>query len=230
MSKRVRMKKSIRKYFFTGLLILVPLYITGYVFVLIVNFMDSFVRFMPVALRPETYLPFRIPGMGLLITLVGVFIVGVLAQNLLGKKLVEFGELLLAKIPIIRAVYKGTKQFMETFFMKDRDGFRRVVLIEYPRKGIHSIAFVTGKTSGELRTKTGEPALNLFIPTTPNPTSGYYIVVPEKDIRPLDMDVEDAFKIIMTAGMVVPAVGGEAEGEGDGEDKPDSEDRRSANS
>jgi uncharacterized membrane protein len=201
------MRKSIKRYFITGLLIVVPLYISVYVFILIVSFMDSLFDFLPAPLRPETYLPFHIPGTGLLITLVGIFVVGVLAANLLGRKLVAIGERILARIPFLSAVYKATKQFMETFFAKEREGFRRVVLLEYPRKGLYSIGFVTGRTKGEIQTRTSEDTINLFIPTTPNPTSGYYIAIPEKDIIPLTMTVEDAFKVVMTGGMVVPHEG-----------------------
>lgn len=205
------MRKSIRRYFITGLLVVVPLYLSVYVFLLIVGFMDSLLDFLPPSFRPETYLPFHVPGMGIVATLVGIFVVGLLAANLLGRKLVDIGEKILAKIPFLWTVYKGTKQFMETFFARQREGFRRVVLIEYPRRGLYSIGFVTGKTMGEIQAKTEDKMLNLFIPTTPNPTSGYYIVIPEKDIIPLSMTVEDAFKIIMTAGMVVPGEGAPAE-------------------
>ena len=205
------MRKSIRRYFITGLLVVVPLSLSVYVFLLIVGFMDSLLNFLPPSFRPETYLPFHVPGMGIVATLVGIFVVGLLAANLLGRKLVDIGEKILAKIPFLWTVYKGTKQFMETFFARQREGFRRVVLIEYPRRGLYSIGFVTGKTMGEIQAKTEDKMLNLFIPTTPNPTSGYYIVIPEKDIIPLTMTVEDAFKIIMTAGMVVPGEGAPAE-------------------
>ncbi|HHL40366.1 MAG TPA: DUF502 domain-containing protein [Deltaproteobacteria bacterium] len=198
------MKTGLRKYFITGLLIVVPLYITVYVFTVMVRFIDSATDNLPVPLRPSTYLPYDIPGAGILFTVLGIFIVGVLATNLIGRKLVELGEWFLSKIPFLRAVYKGTKQFMETFFSTDHDGFRRVVLLEYPRKGLFSIGFVTGKTGGELGERIGERTINIFIPTTPNPTSGYYIVVREKDVVPLEMTVEDAFKVVMTGGIVIP--------------------------
>jgi uncharacterized membrane protein len=200
-------RKSIKRYFITGLLIVVPLYLSVYVFILLVGFMDSLFDFLPPFLRPETYLPFYVPGTGIIITIIGIFVVGLLAANLLGRKLVDIGEKILARIPFLWTVYKGTKQFMETFFARQREGFRRVVLIEYPRKGLFSIGFVTGKTMGEIQARTEQRMINLFIPTTPNPTSGYYIAIPEKDVIPLTMTVEDAFKVIMTAGMVVPQEG-----------------------
>jgi uncharacterized membrane protein len=205
------MTKSIKRYFITGLLIVVPVYISVYVFLLIVGFMDSLFDFLPEFLRPETYLPVRIPGTGLAVTIVGIFVVGLLAANLLGRKLVKIGESIFDRIPLLRAVYRATKQFLETFFAKERDGFRRVVLIEYPRKGLFSLAFVSGKTTGEIQAKTKDRMINLFIPTTPNPTSGFYIIIPENDVIALSLSVEDAFKVIMTAGMVVPDGDGPAE-------------------
>ncbi len=199
------MKKSLKSYFITGLLVVVPLYITAYVFILIVGFMDSIVKVLPQSLRPDTYLPFHIPGIGIIFTLLAIFFIGVLATNLLGRKLVEIGERILTRIPVLRAVYKATKQFMETFFAGDHDGFRKVVLVEYPRKGLYSIGFVTGRTRGEVQDKTVNDTINIFVPTTPNPTSGYYIVASEREVIPLDMSVEDAFKLIMTGGMVIPS-------------------------
>jgi uncharacterized membrane protein len=210
------MRKSIKRYFITGLVLVVPLYISVYVLILIMGFMNELFDFLPPFLHPETYLLVHIPDLAkeilaflitLSITVFGIFIVGLLAANLFGRKLVGLGEAILARIPLLSAVYKASKQFLETFFLQERDGFRRVVLIEYPRKGLYSIGFVTGRTRGEVQTKTDEEAINLFIPTTPNPTSGYYIVIPEKDIIPLSMTVEDAFKVIMTGGMVVPEGG-----------------------
>lgn len=199
------MKKQLRGYLITGLLVVVPLYISIYVLAVIVRFMDSLIVYLPPSLRPDTYLGVHIHGVGIVITLIGITIVGFLATNFMGKKLVRFGERMLAKIPILRGVYKGTKQFMETFFAKDgTDGFSRVVLLEYPRKGLYAIGFVTGKTREELQVKTPNEGTNVFLPTTPNPTSGFYIVVPTKDVVPLSMNVEDAFKVIMTGGMVVP--------------------------
>lgn len=199
------MKKGLKGYFLTGLLIVVPLYITVYVLNLLVGSMDKILLYLPVHLRPETYLPFHVPGLGLLLTVIAIFIIGLLTQNFFGRKLIKFGEFFLAKIPVLRSVYKGSKQFIDTFFIKDSDeGFRTVVMLEYPRKGIYGLGFVTGKAKGELQARTEKTCVNVFIPTTPNPTSGFYLVVPEDDITILDMTVEDAFKVIMTGGMVVP--------------------------
>ncbi|MBI5493252.1 MAG: DUF502 domain-containing protein [Deltaproteobacteria bacterium] len=197
------MKKSLKGYFITGLLVVVPLYISLYILSLIVGFMDNVFTILPQSLRPDTYLPFHIPGLGILVTIASIFIVGVLTTNFFGKRLLYMGEKALSKVPVLRVVYNATKQFMETFFT-DNQSFRKVVLIEFPRAGLFSIGFLTGKPTGELRKKTHDDSVSVFLPTTPNPTTGFYIMAREKDIIPLDMRVEDAFKVIMTGGVVAP--------------------------
>lgn len=198
------MRKGLKGYFVTGLLVVVPLYITVYVLTLIVRFMDNIFTIVPAFLQPDTYLPFHIPGLGIFFTIAGIFIVGVLATNIFGKWLLDIAERIVARLPILRMVYNASKQFLETFFSKEHDGFRKVVLVEFPRKGAYSIGFLTGKTRGEVKEKTPENTVNVFLPTTPNPTSGFYIIVLESEVIPLDMKVEDAFKVLMTGGMVVP--------------------------
>ncbi len=204
----MKKKRSIRSYFFAGLLIVVPVYITVYILRLIVGFLGSFTEAFPQWLRPETYFSVSFPGLKIAITIVGIFLLGVLATNFFGHSLIRFSERLIDKVPFLRIVYRGSKQFMETFFSGQRDGFSSVVMIEYPRKGIYCLAFVTSRTKGEIQSITEEKTLNLFLPTTPNPTSGFYLVVPEADTKALDMSVEDAFKVIMTGGMVVPSIDG----------------------
>lgn len=198
------MKKGLRSYFIAGLLVVVPLYITVYVLSLIVSFMDGVFLLMPSAFHPDNFLPVHVPGLGIIVTLVLILIVGVIATNFLGKRLLGIGEKALSKIPVLRIVYNATKQFMETFFTKEHQGFRRVVLVEFPRAGLYSIGFVTNKPSGEIKHKVREDMISVFIPTTPNPTTGFFIVVSEKEVITLEMKVEDAFKIIMTGGMVFP--------------------------
>ncbi|OGQ07030.1 MAG: hypothetical protein A2W38_00180 [Deltaproteobacteria bacterium RBG_19FT_COMBO_58_16] len=198
------MKKGLKRYFITGLLVMVPLYITVYVLTLIVGFMDNIFNILPMTLRPDTYLPVRIPGQGIVFTVIGIFIVGVIATNILGKRLFSIGERMLLRVPILRIVYNATKQFMETFFSDERDGFRKVVLVEFPRKGVYSLGFVTGRAKGEFQSKVPEGSISVFMPTAPNPTSGFLIIIEEADVIPMDMSVEDAFKVVMTGGMVVP--------------------------
>ncbi|MBI5874694.1 MAG: DUF502 domain-containing protein [Deltaproteobacteria bacterium] len=198
------MKAGFKRYFITGLLVVVPLYLTVYIFALIVAYMDRLLNYLPESLRPDTYLKFHMPGLGVIVTIIVVFVIGILATNLLGKKLVEIGDAILAKIPLFRSIYKPLKQFMETFFVTGYSGFRRVVLVEFPSKGMYSVGFLTGVADGEVQSKTKEKVVNVFLPTTPNPTTGFYILIPEKDIIPLEMSVEDAFKLIITGGMVSP--------------------------
>lgn len=199
------MTKIFRRYFVTGLLVVVPLYFSYYVLSIIVNSMDGMLMLLPVSLRPDTYLPFHVPGLGIIFTVFGIFLIGVLTTNYLGKTLLSLTEKGMSRLPVVRMVYNATKQFMETFFSQEHQGFRKVVLIEFPRKGIYSMGFMTSKVNGEMKQKTtSEPSVCVFVPTTPNPTSGYFAVVPEKDVIYLDMKVEDAFKVIMTGGMVIP--------------------------
>jgi len=198
------MSKGLKGYFVTGLLVVVPLYITIYVLALIARFMDNIFTIVPASLQPDTYLPFHIPGLGILFTIAGIFVVGVLATNIFGRWVLRIAERVVSRLPILRMVYNASKQFLETFFSKEHDALRKVVLVEFPRKGAYSVGFLTGKTRGEIQEKTSENTVNVFIPTTPNPTSGFYIIVAESEVIPLDMKVEDAFKVLMTGGMVVP--------------------------
>jgi len=198
--------KELKKYFFTGLLVVVPLYITAYIFAVIVTAMDNVLNFLPWFLNPRNLMPFNLPGMGVFFTIFGILVVGLITQNFFGKKLVDFGEAILAKIPFLRIIYNASKQFLETFLSWQKDEYSNVVIVQYPRKGLYTLGFVTGNTKGELRNKVPSPTKSIFIPTTPNPTSGFYLMVPEADLIPLDMNVEDAFKVIMTGGIVMPDV------------------------
>jgi uncharacterized membrane protein len=199
------MTKMFRGYFMTGLLVVVPLYLSYYVLSIIVNSMDSMLTLLPVSLRPDTYLPFHVPGLGIIFTVFGIFMIGLLTTNYLGKTILSLTEKGMARLPVVRMVYNATKQFMETFFSQENQGFRKVVLIEFPRKGLYSMGFMTSRVNGEIKHRTtSEPSVCVFVPTTPNPTSGYFAVLPEKDVIYLDMKVEDAFKVIMTGGMVIP--------------------------
>lgn len=199
-----RIKTGFKKYFITGLLVAVPLYLTLYIFALIVGYMDTILKYLPNSLQPDTYLRFHIPGLGVIFTVAVILLIGLLTTNLIGKKLIELGESILAKIPLFRNIYKPLKQFMETFLVKGYSDFRKAVLVEFPSKGIYSIGFITGVATGEVQSKTKEKVVNIFLPTTPNPTTGFYILIPEKDIIPIEMSVEDAFKLIITGGMVSP--------------------------
>ena len=204
------LKVQTRRHFLTGLLVIVPLWLTYVVVASIVGFMDNLIEVLPRRVHPSTYLPFRIPGLGLIVTLAVIQLVGLLSANLMGRKVVKIYESVLDRIPFVRSIYVGIKQLLEQVLSDKSDRFRRAVLVEYPRHGIYSIGFVTGTAGGVAQRKTPEKVMNIFIPTTPNPTSGYYLLIPEKDLIPLDITVEQAFKLIVSAGMVGVDEGGTA--------------------
>ncbi len=198
---------SVKRFFkgnlIAGILFLTPLVATFLTLRVVVRWMDKSLLLLPPAYRPEAFLPFRIPGLGILLVLVVLLLTGVLVRNLLGRKLVMIWDAVLFRIPLVNTFYKSLKQLMETIFSGSRD-FKRVVLIEYPRKGLYTLAFVTGVAVGEIQHKTAKRVLNVFVATTPNPTSGFYLMVPEEDVIPLEMSVEDAFKVLMSGGILNP--------------------------
>jgi uncharacterized membrane protein len=195
----------LKKYFLTGLLVLIPISLCIYILKIVISAADRLLGLLPPQYNPGTYLPFHIPGLGFIVGLVFIFLVGLVTANFVGKRLVDGIESLFAKIPLVRTIYTGAKEVVQTFIHDRPAQFRQVVLVEYPRKGIYCIAFVTGSPMGELASKVDKDLLNLFIPTTPNPTSGFYILVPREETIPLNITIEDAFKLIMSAGMSMPA-------------------------
>ena len=201
------MKNALKKIFLTGLAATVPISVTVYVLFITVRMMDSLIQFIPPRFHPDRFLPFHIPGLGIIFTILFIFAVGLVTRSYLGKKFVGLGEWLVDKIPLVRSIYKAVKQFIEALFGDRSMSFRRVVLIEYPRPGIYCIAFVTGIAKGEVQKKTTGTVLNLFVPTTPNPTSGFYLMIPESDVVNLSMTVEDAFTLIISGGMISPPAG-----------------------
>jgi uncharacterized membrane protein len=210
------LKAQTKRHFLTGLLVIVPLGLTVKVVSVIAGYMDLTLAYLPARFHPDTYLPFRIPGLGIIFTLAIIQVVGLLSANLFGRKVVKTYEKVLDRIPFVRGVYVAVKQLLEQILSpQSEDRFRRAVLVEYPRKGIFSIGFVTGVGKSELQKKTPERVLNIFLPTTPNPTSGYYLLIPEKDAIQLDLTVEQAFKLIVSAGMVGNS-SSSAEGDGGG--------------
>ena len=195
-------KEQTRRHFITGLIVTVPLGLTFFVVSWIVGFIDQALQFLPARFHPDRYLPFKIPGLGIILTLVVIQFVGLLSTNLFGRTFVKTYERLLDRIPFVRGIYLAVKQLIEQIISPSSDRFRRAVLVQYPRKGIYSIGFVTGVSKGIMQEKTPQRVLNVFIPTTPNPTSGYYLLIPEEESVPLDLNVEQAFKLIVSAGMV----------------------------
>ena len=198
----------LRNYFLTGFVICAPVTITIYITIAIIRWIDSWVKpYIPYSYNPDQYLPFAIPGIGLIVAIAFITIVGFLTANLIGRSIVSYGEKWLARMPIVRNVYSALKQIFETILTNNSKSFQKVVLIEYPRKGLWAIAFVAADTMGEVKNnlnKKTSKTISVFLPTTPNPTSGFLLFVPEKDVIYLDMNVEEAAKLVISAGLVVP--------------------------
>ena len=196
--------KNFRRYLIAGLLVWLPIGVTVFLVRIMIGLMDRSLLLLPSQFRPENVIGFGIPGLGFLLTIIVLLLTGVLAANFVGKSMVSFGESLLDRIPFVRSIYSATKNFAEIVFSGSGQSFKKVLLIEYPRKGIYSLAFQTSSELGEVQERVGEDLVCTFVPTTPNPTSGYIIVLPKKDIIELDMEVEQALKMIMSLGVVVP--------------------------
>ena len=196
----------LRAYFLTGVIVTAPISITIFLVWSFLNFLDTRVGgLIPERYNPETYLPFGLPGLGLLVMLAFLTLVGMLTAGLAGRTLVRMGERLLSRMPVVRSVYGTLKQIFETVLAQSSRSFREVVLIEYPRRGIGAIGFVTGPTRGEVQDKADEELVNVFLPTTPNPTSGFLLFVPRKDLIHLDMSIEDGIKMVISGGIVTPS-------------------------
>jgi len=197
-------KRSMKRYLFAGLLIWVPLGVTVMVINFLVGLMDQTLLLLPTNYRPDVLFGFHIPGLGVVLIAIVVLGTGVIVANLFGRKLVQWSESLLARIPLVRSLYVGVKQIMEMLLSSDGETFRKVVMIEYPRKGMWTLGFLSGVTRGEAQTKTGTDVVNVFVPTTPNPTSGFFLLVPRDEVIELDMSIDDGLKVIISAGVYVP--------------------------
>jgi len=198
------MRKKIKSILLTGFVAMIPVGVTLYIIAFLIRTMDNLVKIIPHRFQPDELLGFHIPGLGIIITLILIFIIGLVTKSYLGRKAVTLGEWIVDKIPFVSGIYKGVKQLVDAIFSGKHKSFRKAVLIEYPRKGLYSIAFVTGDSQGEVQEKTAEKHINLFVPTTPNPTSGFYIMIPENDVIALDMSVEEAFTLIISGGIISP--------------------------
>jgi len=195
----------LRAYFMAGVLITAPISITFYLAWLFITFVDSKVTpLIPVKYNPETYLLIGVPGLGIVVIVVGLILIGALTAGFVGRFFQSIWDRIMENVPILRGVYKALKQILETITAQQSSAFREAVLVEYPRRGMWVIAFITGKTEGEVQAITDEEVINLFIPTTPNPTSGFLIFVAKEDIVRLSMKVEDALKMVISGGLVTP--------------------------
>ncbi|MNJ98714.1 hypothetical protein D3C87_164830 [compost metagenome] len=193
-----------RKYFVTGLLILVPLAITLWVLNLIVGTMDQSLLLLPARWRPEAVFGFAIPGLGTILTLLIIFLTGLATRNFIGNRVVALWESILRRIPVFNTIYSSVKQVSDTLFSSSGNAFRKALLIEYPRKGAWTIAFMTGVPGGDVRNHLVGDYVSVYVPTTPNPTSGFFLMVPRVETVELDMNVDEALKYIVSMGVVTP--------------------------
>jgi uncharacterized membrane protein len=195
----------LRAYFFAGILITAPVSLTIYLAWLFISFVDDWVfSLLPPDYNPESYLPFFVPGIGLLVALVGLTLIGAVTAGFLGRAARNLIEAILNRLPVIRSLYGAIKQIMETVLANQSAAFRECVLIEYPRKGIWTLGFLTGTTKGEVQDVTSQPVISVFVPTTPNPTSGFLLFVPDHDVIRLQMPIEDGLKLVISGGIVSP--------------------------
>lgn len=196
--------KKLRTIIVAGLLVWIPLGLTIFVIKLLIDLLGQTYLLIPPALRPENLIGTEIPGIGVIVAIIVVLLTGLVTANYFGKSIVKAWDAFLDRIPLIRSIYSPLKKFSELVLSDQTQSFSKVLLIEYPRKGIYSLCFQTSKELGEVQNQDGEEMVCVYIPTTPNPTSGYIVLVPQNEVKELKMSVEDALKMIISLGVVVP--------------------------
>jgi uncharacterized membrane protein len=194
----------VRRYLIAGLLVWVPLIVTGLIIRFLADLLDFTILLLPPSWRPEAIVGFSIPGTGVVVAIVIVFLTGIVAANILGRKLFDLWEAIVDRIPLVRSIYSAVKQVMQTLFHDSGQSFRRVLMVQFPSQGLWALGFQTGMGLDEVQQRTGRDVITVFVPTTPNPTSGFLIMVPREDAIELDMSVEDGLKFVMSLGVVVP--------------------------
>jgi uncharacterized membrane protein len=197
-----------KKYLITGLLIWIPLAITIWVLDLIVSAMDQTLLLLPPQYQPQALFGHQIPGLGALLTVVVVFVTGALASNILGRRLLRFWESILGRIPVVKTIYSGVKQVSDTLFAPGGQAFSKALLVQYPREGSWTIAFLTGQPGGGVANHLHGEYLSIYVPTTPNPTSGFFLMMRKADVIELEMSVEEALKYVISMGVVPPGLPG----------------------
>ena len=204
-SPPISLRRHLRGYFLAGILVTAPIGITFYMAWVVIEWIDDKVTsILPRFYNPETYLPFGIPGLGLLIVCIVLILVGALTAGIVGRFWLRISEQLLGRMPVIRSVYGAIKPIFEAILSNQSDSFREVVLFEYPRRGSWAMGFITSKTKGEVQNSTEDEVVNVFVPTTPNPTSGYLLFIPRRKVVVLSMTVEDGIKMVVSGGIVTP--------------------------
>ena len=196
---------KIWRHFLSGILVTAPIALTVYIVWITITTIDENVKsLVPAKYYLAKYLPFDVPGFGIIIAFVVFTIIGAFAAGFFGRFMVKAGEKIVNRMPVVRNLYSATQQIFEAVFKRDKNSFREVVLVEYPRRGIWSLGFVSGVTKGEVQKDTKDEVVNVFIPTTPNPTSGYLLFIPRSDLRVMDMSVEEGIKMVVSAGIITP--------------------------
>lgn len=198
------MMSAIRRYLLSGLFVWLPVWVTYLILNFIVNIMDGSLKLLPSAYQPDALFGFHVPGLGILFTLVILFVTGMFVANFLGRKFVSLWDKFVGRIPLVRSIYTGVQQILATVFSPQGKAFRKVLLVEYPRKGMWSIAFQTSEVGEEISRKTAREMVTIFIPTTPNPTSGFLMMVPKDEIQELNMSVDQALRMVISLGVVQP--------------------------
>jgi uncharacterized membrane protein len=193
-----------KKYFITGLLVLVPLLITVWVMHTLIHTLDQSLQLLPAAWQPKKLFGFNIPGLGALLTLVIIFVTGLVATNIFGQQMIVWWERLLNRVPVVKAIYFSVKQVSDTLFSDSGNAFRKAVLVQYPRQGSWTIAFITGAPGGDVANHLHGDYISVYVPTTPNPTSGFFLMMPRADVIELAMTVDEALKYIISMGTVTP--------------------------
>lgn len=207
------MNKNIKGIFLTGLAVVIPVGLTIYILFFIIGMMDSLLQVVPDRYHPDTLFNFHVPGLGVIVTLLLIFVCGLLTRSYLGKRLVEFGERLVGKIPFVRSIYQAIKRIADSLFMDKAQSFKKVVLVEYPRRGIYSIGFITGTPNGEIQQKLGkgDACAGVYIPCALTPTTGVFVMVPASELIEMTLSIEEAFTLIISAGIVTPRESAPAE-------------------
>jgi uncharacterized membrane protein len=200
---RVRLRENFQSYFLAGLLVFLPIVITLWFLGWVIGLLDGVLDVLPAGVHPNTYLPFAIPGLGAVVTVTLILFLGILTRGVATRRFLAAWENIFVKIPIFRGVYTAVQKLVQTFLGQSQNA-RQVVMIEYPRKGIYTVGFAMGRAWRELERTQDAQLVNVFIPTTPNPTSGFYLLVPTTEISPLDMTMEEALKLITSGGLITP--------------------------
>jgi uncharacterized membrane protein len=200
------LQKKLKRIFLTGLAVAIPVGLTIYILSFIISMMDNLLRVIPSQYHPDYFLQVHIPGLGAIITILLIFVCGLVTTSYFGKRLIGFGEHLVGKIPFVRSIYQAIKKIADTLLMDKAQSFKSVVMVEYPRRGVYSIGFITGAPNGEIQKTIGRnaPCVGVFMPLALTPTTGFFIMVPRAEVIELNMTVEEAFTLIISAGIVTP--------------------------